>query len=363
MKDVFRIAGAFVGVLVGAGFASGREILFFFVNFGLWGLAGTLLSAAVFVFLGMALAGMGSRLRATSHKALVYAICGPRLGWLVDGLITFFMFAVTVVMLAGAGALLEQQFGLSAALGSAAVTALVIAVVCMDIRRVITLIGAVTPLLVLVSLTVAGYAVATRTADLQTLDDLAATQTAGARYWWLGALLYVSYNIVAGVPILAIMGGAVASERKATWGGVLGGILLGGLMLVIGMALLSRLDSVAGASMPMLLLVEEVSPMLSLVVAAVILGMILNTAVGTLYSFSARFLPAGTVSFRLGSVIFGLVAYGCSLFGFVNLVGMVYPFFGYLGFFLMAAILVAWLRQRHGQASRPLPTVTHQGGK
>lgn len=349
MRDAIRIAGAFVGVLVGAGFASGREILVFFVNFGLWGLLGTLLSAAIFVFLGMALASMGSRLQARSHKAVVHAVCGPQLGTLVDGLITFFMFAVTVVMLAGAGALLEQQFGIPTALGSALVTLLVVGVVCLDIRRVITLIGTVTPLLVLVSLGVAAFAVMTREADLATLEGIAASQTAGASHWWLGALLYVSYNIVAGVPILAIMGGTAPDERSARWGGLLGGVILGVLMLVIALGLLSRLDSIASLPMPMLSLIGEVSPLFAVLMALIILGMIINTAVGTLYSFSARFLPAGTPRFRVGSSLIGLAAYGCSLLGFVSLVGTVYPFFGYLGFFLMAAIFAAWVRQRRAR--------------
>ena len=50
------IGGACVGVLVGAGFASGQDLLVFFVYFGAWGVVGTLLSAALFTFLGMALA-------------------------------------------------------------------------------------------------------------------------------------------------------------------------------------------------------------------------------------------------------------------------------------------------------------------
>jgi len=346
MKEMFKIAGAFVGVLVGAGFASGQEILVFFVNFGLWGLAGTLLSAAVFVFIGMALAGMGKRLQATSHKEVVYGICGPLFGKMVDGLITFFMFAVTVVMLAGAGALLDQQFGIPVLVGSALATILVVAIVCLDIRRVIALIGAITPLLVLTSFGVAVYAIYTREADIAAIESLASAQVAGAQYWWLGALLYVSYNVVAGVPILAIMGGMASNERGAAWGGLLGGLILGSLMLILGLGLLSRLDTVAGAAMPTLLLVGEVSPVLSTFVALVILAMILNTAVGMLYSFIARFVPKGTGVFRLASVGTGLVAFVCSLLGFVSLVGMVYPIFGYLGFFLIASIMVAWFRQR-----------------
>lgn len=103
MKESLKIAGAFVGVIVGAGFASGRELLLMFVDFGVWGLLGAVVSAALFTFLGMALAGMGSRLQATSHKDVVYALCGRYLGTFVDLMITFFMFAVTVVMLAGGG--------------------------------------------------------------------------------------------------------------------------------------------------------------------------------------------------------------------------------------------------------------------
>ncbi len=344
MKDSVKIAGAFVGVIVGAGFASGRELLLMFANFGVWGLLGAVVSAALFTFLGMALAGMGSRLRAQSHKDVVYALCGRHLGAGVDIMITFFMFAVTVVMLAGGGALLEQQFAIPALYGSVAVTVIVVSIVCLDVHKVIGLIGAVTPFLILTAVAVALYGVATRDLSLSALNQLASQQEAGASHWLLGALLYVSYNIVAGVPILAIMGGAAKSEKQAVWGGLLGGGLLGLLMLVMSLGLLSRLDSVADLPMPMLSIATEVSPILGLIMAVIILLMILNTAVGTLYSFSARLLPAGTRQFRIGTAVAGVLAFVGSLVGFISLVGQVYPLFGYLGFFLIAAVVVGWLR-------------------
>ena len=344
MKESLKIAGAFVGVIVGAGFASGRELLQMFVDFGVWGLLGAVVSAAFFTFLGMALAGMGSRLQATSHKDVVYALCGRYLGVFVDLMITFFMFAVTVVMLAGGGALLEQQFGLPAIYGSVLVTLIVVAVVCLDVHKVIGMIGAATPLLILTAVGVALYGAATRDLSFAELDQLASQQQAGASHWLLGALLYVSYNIVAGVPILAIMGGAAKSEKQAIWGGILGGAVLGLLMLVMSLGLLSRLDSVADLPMPMLFIASEASPVLGLLMAIIIFCMILNTAVGTLYSFSARLLPAGTQKFRLGSAAAGALAFVGSLVGFISLVGQVYPLFGYLGFLLIAAVIIGWLR-------------------
>lgn len=344
MKESLKIAGAFVGVIVGAGFASGRELLLMFVDFGVWGLLGAVVSASLFIFLGMALAGMGSRLRASSHKDVVNALCGRYLGAFVDLMITFFMFAVTVVMLAGGGALLEQQFGIPALFGSLAVTVIVVAIVCLDVQKVIGMIGAATPLLILTAVAVALYGVATRGLSFGELDQLASQQDAGASHWLLGALLYVSYNIVAGVPFLSIMGGTAKTEKHAIWGGIFGGALLGVLMLVMSLGLLSRLDSVADLPMPMLSIATEISPVLGLVMAVVIFLMILNTAVGTLYSFSARLLPAGTRTFRIGSAAAAALAFVGSLVGFVSLVGQVYPLFGYLGFLLIGAVVLGWLR-------------------
>ena len=344
MKDQLKIAGAFIGVIVGAGFASGRELLLFFVNFGLWGLLGTLVSAALFTFLGMALAGLGNRLQATSHKDVVYAICGRYLGLFVDLLITFFMFGVTVVMLAGGGALLEQQFGIPALTGSVLVTLLVVAVVCLDVQKVIVLIGAVTPFLILAATAIALYAVLTRDLSFTALDQIASKQEAGASHWLLGAFLYVSYNVVAGAPMLAILGGSARMEKTAIWGGILGGAGLGALMLVMSAGLLARLDTVADLPMPMLSIASELSPTLGVIMCVIIFGMIVNTAVGMLYSFLARLLPAGTRSFQVGAVGAGVAAFVCSLIGFISLVGQVYPLFGYLGFVVMLAVLIGWIR-------------------
>ena len=63
MRKSFQIAGAFIGVIVGAGFASGQEILQFFTSFGPISIVGTLVATVLFAFLGMNLTQLGSRLQ------------------------------------------------------------------------------------------------------------------------------------------------------------------------------------------------------------------------------------------------------------------------------------------------------------
>ncbi|AOV07472.1 hypothetical protein BI350_07910 [Sporosarcina ureilytica] len=72
MKRSFQIGGAFIGVIVGAGFASGQEILQFFSSFGLIGIAGALVATGLFAFIGMNLTQLGSRLQTNSHQSVIY---------------------------------------------------------------------------------------------------------------------------------------------------------------------------------------------------------------------------------------------------------------------------------------------------
>lgn len=349
-KEVSRIAGAFVGVIVGAGFASGQEILQFFAGFGAIGLAGCLVAALAFVFLSMAFSTMGQRLQAGSHKEVVQALLGRHVGMVFDVLITFFLFAITVVMLAGAGSLLHQWLGLPEVWGSVLATVATVLIVCLDVGRVIAFIGAVTPLLVFMTVVVAGYVLVTPQGEPAALEAATAAQPRGAGHWLVAALLYVSYNVVAGMPFLVIMGGQASSRRVALWGGVAGGLLLGLLMLLIAAAMVWRMDTLGGLSMPMLALATQISPWLGHLMSLVIFGMILNTAVGMPYAFVARILPAGTPRFRWGTGVAGVVALGGSFAGFITLVGMVYPVYGYIGFALMACALAGWLRMGRRRA-------------
>lgn len=349
-KEISRIAGAFVGVIVGAGFASGQEILQFFAAFGPVGLLGAAIAGLVFALLAMAFCTLGQRLRATSHKQVVNAVFGRYLGALFDALITFFLFAVAVVMLAGAGALLQQWLGLPEVWGSVLVTVVTVLIVWLDVRRVILLIGAVTPLLVCMTVVVALYVLATPHAGHEALAAAATTQPRGAGQWLVAALLYVSYNIVAGMPFLVILGGQARTRGIALWGGVIGGLLLGGLILAIASAMYLRMDRIGGVPMPMLEIATQMSPWLGHLMSLVIFGMILNTAVGMLYAFMARLLPPGTPSFRIGTVVAAAAALAGSFVGFIKLVGTVYPFYGYVGFALMALGVIGWLRIGRGPA-------------
>ncbi|EMR06887.1 putative membrane protein [Bhargavaea cecembensis DSE10] len=345
MKESIRLGAAFAGVVVGAGFASGQEILQFFTSFGLWGVAGGIAAMAVFAFIGMNLASIGSSLKSKSHKEIIYKICGKPIGMFVDAVITFFLFGVAVIMYAGAGSLFEEQFGIPAVVGSLFMVVATMVTVLLNVQKIITVIGAVTPFLVAMIILLAGYSVMTADISGAEIARLAQEQDAAAPHWLLSAFLYVSFNIACSASMLAVMGGTVKDRKTAALGGAIGGGLLGVLILLVNVAMLTKLDAVGGAAMPTLALAAEISPILANIMAVVLLCMIYNTAVGMLYSFTARVSEAGTKRFKALVVLFGIGGFALSFVGFVSLVGTLYPITGYLGLVLIAAVVIYWVRK------------------
>lgn len=107
-KQSIQIALAYMSVVIGGG-ASGQEVLQFFTGYGLVGIVGTLVSGLMFAFLGMQIARMSSKMQATSHKEVLYILFGARIGLVVDVVLSFFLYGVGVVMLAGSGSVCSNM--------------------------------------------------------------------------------------------------------------------------------------------------------------------------------------------------------------------------------------------------------------
>ncbi|WP_153732312.1 YkvI family membrane protein [Sporosarcina obsidiansis] len=344
MKNILKMGSAFIGIIVGAGFASGNEIMTYFTSFGLMGILGAIVCTALFAYLGMVLTRLGSRMQTNSHKDVVYKISGRYLGIVVDGVIIFTLFGVGVVMLAGAGANLQQQFALPSYVGSLLMIVLVFLTMLLNVDKVVGVIGSITPFLIITVIGVSIYSLLTMDTTFAVLDPLAKDVPTTLPNWFLSAINYVSFNIAVGASMSIVMGGAEKNEKTAAWGGFVGGLGLGILILLSHLALFSKVDVVAGTELPMLAIINDISPVFATFMALILYGMIFNTAVSMFYAFGARFIETGTLKFKVfvGGAL--LIGYALSFFGFTNLVSNFYPLVGNLGLFLVAALIFASFR-------------------
>lgn len=346
-KQSIQIALAYMSVVIGGGFASGQEVLQFFTGFGMIGIVGTLVSGLLFAFLGMQIARMSSKMQANSHKEVLCILFGARVGLVVDLVLSFFLYGVGVVMLAGCGSIFAQQYGLPPLFGGVLMTALVIATLCLNVTRIINLISAVMPFLLAMVLLITCYSIFSYNAPVEVLDAVARenNETVSSN-WVVGALLYASFNIAVGFPMLAVIGGLTKQPKAAALGGAFGGLGLGLLILVLNIGLFANINQLQGVEMPTLALASRISPILSIVMSVALICMIYSTAVGMFFAFSARFAKPESSRFKGFSAVSVCIGLALSLGGFSKLVGTVYPLLGYVGFALILAIAYSWIRNR-----------------
>ncbi|MGJ9458069.1 YkvI family membrane protein [Oceanobacillus sp. CF4.6] len=344
MKRIFQISSAFVGIIVGAGFASGQEVLQYFTSFGTIGIIGAIIATALFAYMGMVMTRIGSRMQATSHQDAIHKMSGKVLGTIIDYIIIFTLFGVGVVMVAGGGSILNQQFGLPIVVGNLLLITLVVLIAMLNLTRVVQVIGSITPFLIFALIILFIFSVATMDNTFATLDPIAKQYDSALPNWIFSAINYVSFNIAVGFSMAIVMGGDEKNEKTAAIGGFLGGLAIGVLIIISHIMIFSKVDIVGAFDMPMLKLADDISPILGVVYTFILFGMIFNTAISMFFSFSARFTEMGTKKFKIFTIITGMVAFALSFVGFTTLVAWFYPLIGNLGLLLIIVLIVASFR-------------------
>ncbi|NYZ62012.1 YkvI family membrane protein [Luteimonas deserti] len=345
-KRALGIGMAFIGLIVGAGFASGQEMLQFFVAFGLMGIVGAFIASVIMILIGVASLQLGSHVQAKEHTAVFRRVSHPALAWFLDAATITTLFAIGFVMFAGGGANMSQQFGWPVWVGAVLTLLAVLVAGMFDVDKVSRLIGLITPFIVLFLLGASGWTLLTAPYNVVALDLAAGNVQTSLPNWWVGALNYVGLCAITGVSMTIVIGGSMLDSRTAGLAGLIGGSMYLLLLMLAVCALFLRVDVIGGDALPMLTLVNELDPRLGAAMSAVIFGMIFNTALGMFYALGKRLTRARPERFRQVYVASVLVGFGLSFVGFRALVSFVYPVLGYMGLVLIAVLATGWLQRR-----------------
>lgn len=350
MKKVFEIlivAFAYASVVVGAGNASGMEPFFYYTSFGQSGTVGVILATILYGVVGYFVVGMGQRLQSKNYKEATYLVGGKIVGRFVDILILFMMLGTGIIMISGSAALFKQQYDLPLWQGALLMTALVVITLMLRLRKIILVIGMITPILIGLLSVVVYQGLSNQTETFAELNDyviaVGNTLPDTLPNWWVAALNHVTMMTVAGVGMSLVIGGEEKDPQVARIGGALGGVIIGLVLSMGHFALFAQIKTIAPtietlASMPSLQIMNTYAPTLSPLLSLAAVAMIYSTAVSMFYVFISRFVEMETPKSRTIILIVLAAGYGISFVGFVQLMGYFYPIAGYIGIILIAMI-------------------------
>lgn len=343
--STFSIAATYIGTVVGAGFASGQEVLQFFGYYGLGGFAGLFITTAIFIVFGYIILKLGNQYKARSHLTVIQLAGGRWLGKIIDFIITFFLFGALTAMVAGSGAIFEEQFQIPSLWGNIIMIILSLITTLLGIGGVISAISFVVPLLLIGVFSLTILTIFNKIPFGLSMLQQAMPGNAPVPHWGLSAVVYASYNIVIAVAVLSPLGAEVKDNTKLKSGSILGGIGLGLGAMAILFSLLLNMPFVAHYEIPMVYIASRFTPWIQLVYSGILLAEIYTTAVGNLYGFAARLTDPRGPHYRWYIIVTASISLIASQFGFSTLVRYLYPAVGYAGFLLLGGLAYGMIRR------------------
>ncbi len=335
-----KVVTAYIGAVIGAGFASGQEILQFFSLYGWNGLLGVIIAAGLFSYLGSLVMFLAVQMNTSSYRELLFYLMGFRAGRIMDIFNMLMLLGGLGVMLAGSGAVFSEFLGLPSFFGVWLVALLTCIVILGGLNGVLTVNVFLVPLKFLVIVFVSIMALVYQGGFSSLQSAQSAPATAGvAGHWLWASILYVSYNMVVPVAVLSSLGRTV-SLRIGVTGGALGGLGLGLAAALIFLVNLSFYPEITGYQVPLLFVAGRLGSVFQWVLGMLIWLAIFTTAIADAHGFASRLSPNGGIRYRLFGIGACLLVLPLANFGFARLVQVFYPFFGYAGLILLVSLLI-----------------------
>lgn len=349
MKNIslsFKIAAVFIGTVVGAGLASGQEIVQFFTLYGYKGISGIIICGILYVLIGVVTMDLSYKYKAASYRDLIYLCCGKYLGWAVDALTTFFLFGGACIILAGSGSIFKEQLNLPFIIGVIVMAAITAVVVFYSTGGLIFINSLIVPCMITITLIICFSVFISRAgAQLNIAYDIknAPVYKTG---WLFSCLLYTSFNMLSATGVLTPMTRDIKKTSRVTLGVILGALGLMALTLFIDCALLLNVPNIFKYSIPMLYLAEGSGIWIRGALSVVIWLEMFSTAVSDVYSLAKKMYHNLHINYYLSVVLILTIVFPFTGLGFANLIKLLYPPSGFVSLIYIICLVRLWIKER-----------------
>ncbi len=330
MKNGLKIAFVYIGLVIGAGFASGREILEYFNMHSKTDPFPIILAFFAFAFIAYLILSKTYREGISDFSEFVDITAG-KLSPFIKGIMYLFMFCGFFVMLSAGGSLFSSAFGLDSRIGVIALALICFLVFSFDIQGIVAINTVLVPFMI--------FGITYLSLSSLLYGSSMASTFSFSQNPTISAVCYVSYNtITAGavlVPLLAIL-----SKKSIGVGVLVGSGVLGILIFLIRSALNIFYNQILYADMPLLEMAAMRGEIYQLIYSAVLFTSICTTAVSHGFGVLSRFHFKTRKQRIISAGMFCLIALPFSDLNFSFLVSALYSLFGYFGLIWLVILII-----------------------
>ena len=222
LLKIFQVAVVFIGTIVGAGLASGKEISNFFTSFGPKSFIGIFICGALYIVMGIIISKISLLYKLNSYSEVMQVISPNIFGKLTGIITTLYFISSASIILAGSGALIHQFFGIPKIIGTLIMLCISLFFLLRGTEGLIEVNSFIVPGLILTISLITTLYIAFGN-DVMTIDNIihAPAKKSGV---FISTLLYSGYNILCSSGVLVPLSTKMKKSKTMIIGIVLGAL-------------------------------------------------------------------------------------------------------------------------------------------
>ena len=378
MKNILTITMVIIGSIIGAGFASGQEINSFFYKYGIIGILGIIISVFLisliiykvfFIikieninnyknFLEIIFKNNNNKInkkiineknKLKNNKKIInkknklkinnkinYKKIENKylnISYITNLIINIFLIISFYIMIAGFGAYLNQEYNIDSTLGSGLLAIVCLIIFLNNIEGLLKINKYLIPILIC-------FMIIIGINNLNNFNLIKINNNKIINNFFmpiLSGIIYSSYNIILLIPILITLKNKI-KKNNILFISIFSGIILLTLGLIIYFLLINIKIEINKIEMPAVYVIRNYFPKFKKIYEFIIITSILTTAISEGFSVLEN-ISKNKKSYTQFAVVLCITSVIFSKIGFSNLINLLYPIFGILGFFEIYFIL------------------------
>ncbi|NLY18875.1 MAG: hypothetical protein GX045_07995 [Clostridiaceae bacterium] len=336
-SNVLKISSVYVASTIGAAFASGQEIIKFFTRFEIKSFPGVFIAGFLFAVVAIAVLDIVYYCEVKNSGELLNILGGKLVGKFFEYMTLLFSFCIFIVMIAGAAALWNRLTDFSYTSGVLIMTLICIILISFNIRGILTVSEVLTPLMI-GGMLYLGVKVIFRS------QAVISQGTSLTNNWLTYAFLYACYNSILNILVMSSMYPWITTRKTSIYSGIAGGTALFFAMWVLNQALYMNLKTIRYTQLPMVEISAIIGKLDFLIYSLILAFALITTAISSGFCFVKGFEAITKKPRWLLNICMGMLAVPFANQGFSDMVGTIYPVFGYLGSSLVILLIIRWLQ-------------------
>lgn len=346
----FTVASVWFGTHVGGGFATGNQVVSYFVQYGITGFIWPILSMALLAWV-MYVVMRFARLRGLTNYKDTFAELypHPKMEILFEIFYVIIILAAVAAAVSGAANLVEQFLHLPYVLSCLVVIACLVVLSIFGIKLIIAVSTFLSAgILVVVAIM---FVVGLTNAPLSIGEAVEATPVNNAAYaFFRGVPVYAGFQCVS-IPSMIAAATTVTNNKGVKRAAVLGGLMNGLALAASALMLLTWYPSIVAGealTLPNLFVCQTIGwQWLTIIYSLLLFCAFISTSVTLVFSMIDRFqnklpesVPQAGRKIIVGAIVIAL-CFAVSLLGLSVIISKVYGYCGYYGIiFIMIPVLI-----------------------